>query len=160
MQIKIGTHIKQLRTERGMTQEALAERIGVSFQSVSKWETGTTLPDISLLPEIALLFGISIDSLFELIADENRKRIENMLENEYKIEPELFTWAERYLLGILREPPADSQARRLLIRLYGHRKNRDAIEALDRDYGIREGETVDWPRREMKRLEKITKNYS
>ena len=56
--------IARLRRERGMTQEALAERIGVSPQTVSKWETQATCPDVALLPVLADVFGVSIDALF------------------------------------------------------------------------------------------------
>lgn len=60
----IGEKIAELRKARGMTQEELSSVIGVSPQSVSKWETGTTLPDILLLPVIADVFDVSIDALF------------------------------------------------------------------------------------------------
>ncbi len=56
--------IAQLRRERGMTQEALAERIGVSPQTVSKWETQATCPDVALLPVVAEVFGVTIDALY------------------------------------------------------------------------------------------------
>lgn len=58
--------LKELRTSRGMTQEAVAECLGVSSQTVSKWERGLLSPDISLLPRIALLYKCSIDSLFDM----------------------------------------------------------------------------------------------
>lgn len=60
----IGTAIARLRRERGMTQEALAEVIGVSPQTVSKWETAVSCPDVALLPVLAEVFGVSIDALF------------------------------------------------------------------------------------------------
>ena len=52
------------RKAAGMTQDALAEKLGITFQAVSKWENGLAMPDITLLPQIAAIFGISIDSLF------------------------------------------------------------------------------------------------
>ncbi len=58
------SQIAALRKEAGMTQEQLATRLGVSFQAVSKWENGLSCPDIMLLPELAELFRVSIDSLF------------------------------------------------------------------------------------------------
>lgn len=60
----IGNTIARLRRERRMTQEALAEVLGVSAPTVSKWENSTTCPDIALLPVIADVFGVSIDALF------------------------------------------------------------------------------------------------
>jgi len=58
--------LKELRIARGMTQEAVAEDLGVSSQTVSKWERGLLSPDISLLPKIAILYQCSIDSLFQM----------------------------------------------------------------------------------------------
>ena len=60
----IGAQIARLRRERGMTQEQLAGRLGVTFQAVSKWENAAACPDIALLPELADLFGITLDELF------------------------------------------------------------------------------------------------
>lgn len=58
--------IKELRISRNMTQETVAQHLGVSSQTVSKWERGLLSPDISLLPKIALLFRCSIDYLFDM----------------------------------------------------------------------------------------------
>ena len=52
------------RRKLGLTQEALAQRLGVTNQAVSKWESGQSCPDIALLPQLADLFGITIDQLF------------------------------------------------------------------------------------------------
>ena len=60
----IGENIAALRKKNNMTQEALAAEIGVSAQAVSKWENGTNLPDIQLLPVLADVFGVSIDALY------------------------------------------------------------------------------------------------
>jgi len=62
--IKIHEQLTLLRKQKGMTQEELAQIFGVTNQSVSKWESGTCCPDISLLPDIANFFGVSIDALF------------------------------------------------------------------------------------------------
>ncbi|MBH1941343.1 DNA (cytosine-5-)-methyltransferase [Mobilitalea sibirica] len=58
--------IAELRKEKGVGQQELAEVLGVSFQSVSKWETGTTMPDITLLPNVAEYFQVSVDELLGL----------------------------------------------------------------------------------------------
>jgi len=62
--MNVGKNIKQLRLHNKMTQSQLAERLGVSSQAVSKWEKDINAPDIALLPEIAKIFGVSIDELF------------------------------------------------------------------------------------------------
>lgn len=58
--------IAELRKDKGIGQQDLAEVLGVSFQSVSKWETGATMPDITLLPSIAEYFNVSVDELLGL----------------------------------------------------------------------------------------------
>lgn len=58
-------NLRKLRLEKQMTQEQVAEKIGVSAQSVSRWETGATFPDILLLPELAKLYGVLVDDLFK-----------------------------------------------------------------------------------------------
>ena len=54
MTVYLGKNIKRLRLERKLTQEILAEFLGVTFQSVSNWERGESYPDITMLPEIAV----------------------------------------------------------------------------------------------------------
>ena len=61
--MKLNEQISFLRRERGITQEQLANVLGVSNQSVSKWESGQCCPDIALLPQIAEYFGTSVDEL-------------------------------------------------------------------------------------------------
>jgi len=63
MKLYISENLRRLRHSSGLTQEQLAERLGVSFQSVSRWETGLSYPDIEILPEIAAFFGVSTDIL-------------------------------------------------------------------------------------------------
>ena len=62
--MNIAASIARFRRERGMTQEALAEMIGVSPQTISKWENSTTYPDVALLPVLADVFGVTIDALY------------------------------------------------------------------------------------------------
>ena len=59
----LGKRIAALRKEKGLTQEQLAEKVGVSAQAVSKWENDVSCPDITLLPLLADLFGVSVDEL-------------------------------------------------------------------------------------------------
>ena len=65
----IGKNIAELRKNSGMTQEQLAETLGVSAQTISKWENEVTMPDIMLLPVIAGCFNITIDELEELVSE-------------------------------------------------------------------------------------------
>lgn len=61
--VKIGKKICALRKECNMTQVELADQLGISYQAVSNWERGNSMPDISKLPELAAIFGLSIDEL-------------------------------------------------------------------------------------------------
>ena len=64
MSLSLGKKISELRKEKGITQEELADKLGVSPQAVSKWEHDLSCPDIMSLPDIADIFGITIDELF------------------------------------------------------------------------------------------------
>ena len=68
----IGNRISKHRREKGLTQEELAEKLGVSSQAVSKWENDQSCPDISLLPQLCKIFGISTDELLTGSNDEVR----------------------------------------------------------------------------------------
>lgn len=60
----LAENILKLRKKMGLTQEGLAEKLNISFQAVSKWENAQTSPDIIMLPMLAQLFAVSIDTLF------------------------------------------------------------------------------------------------
>ena len=64
-QQKIGCFLKDLRKNKGITQEQFAESIGVSGRTVSRWETGSNMPDISLLADIAEFYDISIPEIID-----------------------------------------------------------------------------------------------
>lgn len=121
MNLELGKKIKTLRMERNMTQESLAETLGVSPQAVSKWENDVTMPDIGMLPAISVTFGISIDDLFSLSDDENLKRIDNMLCNVRDLSENAFTSAESMLHGIAARKPGCADAYQRLAELYEHR---------------------------------------
>lgn len=65
---KVGEQIAVLRKVKGLTQSELGKRIGVSFQAVSKWERGETLPDVTLLPDLAKILETTVD--FILLGSE------------------------------------------------------------------------------------------
>ena len=64
MEIPIGQNIRRLRLSQNMTQRALAHHLRVSVQAVSKWENDRAFPDLVLLPDIANMFGVTLDELF------------------------------------------------------------------------------------------------
>ena len=77
--LSIGKNIKKLRDERNITQQQLADALGVTYQAVSKWESGITLPDILILPSIANFFDITIDELFKPNMTAYRNKAERLL---------------------------------------------------------------------------------
>ena len=83
MTLSIGNKIKTLRKQRGITQEQLAESIGISFQAVSKWENNIALPDITLAPALASYFGVTMDELFDYNLRQTAEKIEAIRDEAY-----------------------------------------------------------------------------
>ena len=79
MNIKIGTIIKKLRTENKVTQDTLASAIGVTPQAVSRRESGSSYPDIELLPVLADFFSVSIDELLGYKISEREAELESVI---------------------------------------------------------------------------------
>ncbi|MBE6566578.1 MAG: helix-turn-helix transcriptional regulator [Ruminococcaceae bacterium] len=89
MNTTLGKRIAALRHEKGLKQDELAEKLGVSAQAVSKWENDQTCPDISLLPLLAKTLGVSVDELLsgkqenapavQIVPASERKNINNMI---------------------------------------------------------------------------------
>ena len=103
--MSIGKKIKELRRQNDMTQEALADLLGVSFQAVSKWETDVASPDLSLIVPLTRLFHVSADFLFG-IDGENARRAEfdAAYENYWQKDiPEMYVMAQQ----AVREFPGD-----------------------------------------------------
>jgi len=73
MKLSVGENIRQLRRSINMTQEQLAEKLNTTYQSVSRWENGTTYPDIELLPAIARIFSVTVDSILGVQDDIKQK---------------------------------------------------------------------------------------
>ena len=78
MNITIGENIKKLRNQKGVTQERLAESIGVTPQAISRWESESGYPAIEYLPDIASFFGISVDELLGVKLSEREARREGI----------------------------------------------------------------------------------
>lgn len=100
--MKIGEVIRENRKKINMTQEEMANRLGVTAPAVNKWENGNSMPDIMLLAPIARLLNISLDMLLsfkeELTAEEIKSFIEET-EKRLDTEPyeEVFNWAKGVL---------------------------------------------------------------
>lgn len=79
MKLNIGDTIKYLRKEKDITQDELADILGVSYQSVSRWETGTCYPDMELLPVISDFFGVTVDKLLGVNENIEREKVAQYL---------------------------------------------------------------------------------
>lgn len=91
----IGSFIAALRKAKGLTQRELAEKLNVSDKAVSRWEREESLPDLSLIPAIAEIFGVTAD---ELLRGERRKEGESLPRAEEKSEKQLKNLVNRSLL--------------------------------------------------------------
>ena len=81
-QKKIGSFLKNLRKGKGLTQEQLAEQFNVSARTISRWETGSNMPDLSLLVELADFYDVDIRELIE--GEKKNKNIDNEIEEYAK----------------------------------------------------------------------------
>ena len=95
--MEIGKKIRALRTAKGITQEALAAELSVSPQAISKWECDVTTPDVQLLPQIAIYFGVTLDELFCLTDENELDRIQNMIWDSRMLPTAELERAERFL---------------------------------------------------------------
>ncbi len=110
-QIKIGKFIAELRKERNLTQREFAEILGLSDKTVSKWECGNGIPEVSLMPALCSALGITLNELFSgmrlsrddyiLKAEENMISLVQQAENIKKILSEDKSPAEHQMLIIV-----------------------------------------------------------
>lgn len=82
---RLGENLKKFRTQNQLTQEQLAEVLNVSPQAVSRWELGTTYPDITLLPIIANYFDVTTDELFGINGEKVQKEIDRIFEHKNEL---------------------------------------------------------------------------
>lgn len=101
----VSATIRRLRRERGLTQEALAQAVGVSPQAISKWESGQTMPDITLLLPISKVLGIGVN---ELLGGDRRKELEERFQKAIPFGEELTLLVS---LDALKEFPDDETFR-------------------------------------------------
>ena len=96
--MSFGSSLFQGRKQSGMSQEAVAEKLGVSRQTVSKWETDETLPDIRQAKRLAMLYGLTLDELidFDLDVQELERVVRNTSEEVQQKVDWNKLWAEQY----------------------------------------------------------------
>ena len=116
--IRLGEKIKSLRKQKNISQEVFANYLGVSFQAVSKWENGNTMPDVTMIPAIASFFGVSTDELFDFNLFEMEKQVEAICHEAYKYRFADAAESERILReGLQRFPGNDIILNNLLYTL-------------------------------------------
>jgi transcriptional regulator with XRE-family HTH domain len=110
MDITISENLKNLRRDKGNTQDDLARHLGISVQAISKWERGDSFPDITLLPATAEYYGVSVDELLGVGASKREERILAILQEQKRYydgsedSDKIEQWQE-FLRGALREFP-------------------------------------------------------
>ncbi len=116
--IKLGEKIKLLRKKKNISQEVFANYLGVSFQAVSKWENGNTMPDVTIIPAIASFFGVSTDELFDFNLYETEKQVDAICQESWKYRDDHPAKAEHILReGLKRFPGNDIILNNLLYTL-------------------------------------------
>lgn len=99
--------LRQLRRQNGFTQEDLAEALGVTRQTVSKWENGVSAPDLSMIPGIAAFFGVSTDTLFEYDLSQSRRNVEDLVTRAAKLRVDHPAEAEAIIREGLKKYPGN-----------------------------------------------------
>ncbi len=142
--MEIGNQIKILRQHKGVTQETMAEHLGLTPQAISKWERDAATPDIALLPEISAYLGVTIDELFALSDDTRMERIQNMLWDDRYYDPEEVESTKIFLLNKGVKEPANGKVYALLAEMENHLAQEHhekaaeyAKEALRRNWNLR-----------------------
>ena len=105
MKLNFAENLRKLRRERGFTQEVLAEKLGVSFQTVSRWENGVVYPDIELLPVIADFFEVRVDELLGCTKEDKDKNLQKRWEEYEKLSDPEKQYA--FLKAMKRDFPKD-----------------------------------------------------
>ena len=105
-----GNRIKALRRKMELTQEELAERLNVSFQTISKWETNASLPDITMFPVLANFFNVTTDRLLGVDLVKKQARIDEII-GDYKRLSNLGKEKEKFdfICGAYKDYPNDNR---------------------------------------------------
>ena len=129
--MEMGKEIRRLRCDRGLTQEALAAALNVTAQTVSKWERGNSIPDVQLLPEIAVYFGVTIDQLFAMTPEQQMERIENRIYSRGMFDEAEERQLEQQLNAFAENPALEGRAELLLTKLYNNQAEQYRLLAVE-----------------------------
>ncbi len=129
--MEMGKEIRRLRNDRGLTQEGLAAALNVTAQTVSKWELGNSMPDVQMLPEIAVYFGVTIDQLFAMTPEQQMERIENRIYDRGLFDEAEERQIEQQLGAFAEKPEYAGQAKLLLTKLYNNQAEQYRLLAVE-----------------------------
>lgn len=107
MNIRLGEKIRTLRKAKNISQEVLAQYLGVSFQAVSKWENGSAMPDVAMIPAIATFFEVSTDEMFDFNRLDMEKKVEKLCFEAYKFRVSDPARSEQMLRDALKQYPGN-----------------------------------------------------
>ena len=130
--MSLGNSLCRARKKSGLSQEAVAEKLGVSRQTISKWETDETLPDIRQSKRLAVLYGLTLDELIDFDADvkELEEVVRNTSEETQQKVDWTKLWAEKY-------PVLASYKQEVKTEEYVEKLN-ELLRKLKQDYGYHE----------------------
>ena len=129
--MEMGKEIRRLRNERGLTQEALAADLHVTAQTISKWECGNSVPDVQMLPEIAVYFGVTIDQLFAMSPEQQLERMENHIYARGLFPEAEQRQLEQQLKAIGEDPAMTGKTETLLAKLYNNQAEQYRMLAVE-----------------------------
>ena len=129
--MEMGKEIRRLRNDRGLTQEALAAALNVTAQTVSKWECGNSIPDVQLLPEIAVYFGVTIDQLFAMSPEQQMERMENRIYARGLFSEAEQRQLEHQINAFAENPEHEGRAKLLLTKLYNNQAEQYRLLAVE-----------------------------
>ncbi|MBQ8738277.1 MAG: helix-turn-helix transcriptional regulator [Clostridia bacterium] len=118
MIVNIGTKIKELRKRDGMTQEQLAEKLNLTPQTISRWETETAYPDIVTIPILANIFDVSIDTLMGYDKTKTAEKIKGIIDSSKRYFWNDIEKCEKILKDALSYYPGNDMILRELLSLY------------------------------------------
>ena len=128
--IKLGEKIKFLRKQKNLSQEVLANYLGISFQAVSKWESGVTMPDVTMIPAIASFFGVSTDELFDFNLYETERQVDAICDEAYRYRDTDVAKAEKILREGLRRYPGNDRILNNLLYTMDYRTRTEEVITL------------------------------
>ena len=130
--MKLGNNLFQARKKVGLSQEMVAEKLGVSRQTISKWETDETLPDIYQSKKLAKLYDLTLDELIEF--DVDLKEIEQVIKNTNEEKESKINWTKMWGK---KYPVLNTYQENVDIKKYAS-ELRNLLEDLQKEYGYNE----------------------